>query len=101
MVDNELNRSKGEFLRQFTSSRIGEAPELKIIDDLISNLSPQARDYLAFLTNIFLEKDIYEKTMNNPDKVGEIKEHFNEFGVDPKSAKILIDMFKKEPEKPQ
>lgn len=98
MVDNELYRSKRDFLRSFTTSRIGQDPGLNKIDDLISRLSPEAKDYLAFLTNTFLEKDILDKTMSDPEEVGKIKAHFNEFGVDPEGTDVLLDIFKKRPD---
>lgn len=68
-------------------------PRLVEISNLVDELSPEARDFLGFLTSSFLELDEAKKTLGNPNARDRITNHFTELGLAPDKAKRLVDYF--------
>lgn len=98
MVDDELSRNKGDFLDLFKKDRIGVDPQFNQIENLIANLSPEARAYMSFLTSTFLEKDVQKRIMGDWNEIEKIKNNFKRFGVADSDSDKLVNIFKREPE---
>lgn len=95
MAENDINYLKSKYLEQFKNKRIDKDPELSKVDRVVSSLPPATRDYLAFLTSTFLEKDVQEKVLADKESVEGITKNLETLGVDHENAELLMKMFKK------
>ena len=90
-IPNHVLDSARGFVERLKTAQ--EDEKLLLLMDQIGRFSPQARTYLQFLTNSFLEKDILDKTMQNPEAVEEIKQRFSSYGVDESDTNMVLDYF--------
>ncbi|HSX18849.1 MAG TPA: hypothetical protein VLE91_01805 [Candidatus Saccharimonadales bacterium] len=77
-------------------ARLKAGPEdegIIALHEEIDQFGPQARSFLQFLTNSFLEQDILEKTLGDPESVQEIRQKFASFGVGDKPTGMVIEYF--------
>lgn len=103
MIEKEdpLYKIKTAFINQFREDRSKDNQAMNLIDELIYRFSPEARNYLSFLTSIFLEQDVYKNTFRNPDEVARIKNEFNALGVSNDAADIILDFLKQDKATPK
>lgn len=47
----------------------------------VNSFPEQSQEFIAFLSNMFLEKDVFEKTQKDPEKVDKIGEMLREQGL--------------------
>lgn len=90
-VPNHVLDSAREFVETLKAGP--EDEKLNALFEEIDQFGPQARTYLQFLTNAFLEPDILEKTMQNPESVEEIRQKFTAFGVREQGANMVVEYF--------
>lgn len=89
-----INRARSAFINKFyDEGRLGQDEYLNRIDAIVTNFSPRAKTYLSFLTNSFLEADIFRKIMADPDKVNKIKGSLLRLGVGEKEADEVLGYF--------
>lgn len=94
------NQNKLDFLNRLRRPEVQDDPAFQAVSDLIDRLSPNARRYLGFLTNSFLERDILAKTLNDPEAVKTIKNNFMHYGLEEGDAESVLNIFRKPNDKP-
>lgn len=92
-IPNHVLDSARDFVEKLKA--VPEDEELQTLFEQIDQFGPDARSFLQFLSNSFLEKDILDKTMQNPKSVEDIKQRFKSYGVSPDQADMVVEFFNK------
>ncbi len=91
--DNSLGKEKLDFISRLRKPGIQTDPGLQQLAERINGFPPKAKDYLRFLTNTFLEEDIWKKTMEDPGAVEEMRKKFQESGVEEGDINSIVTYF--------
>lgn len=92
-INPELADQRLRFVNTIRSRRTSSDPALQDLISEVNTFPLAARNYLSFLTNIFLEKDIYEKIMHKPNSSERILVRLLNTGLSMQQAKSTLDYF--------
>ena len=90
----QLARQRQSFVDRLRERRVSPHPEVKTFMAEVNTYPPEARSYLSFLTNLFLEKDIYEKIMTKPNSSERILTRLLNSGLSLQQANATLNYFK-------
>ena len=93
-LNPELSEQKLRFVNSFRERRKLSDPKLQEIMTEINSFPPGAKSYISFLTNTFLEPDIYDKIFSNPEASERILVRLLNTGLSLSQAQATVDYFK-------
>lgn len=93
-INPELANQKQRFIDALRARKERQDPALQALMAEVNNFPPQAKDYLSFLTNLFLERDVYNKIMSKPSSEERIAAKLLNLGLTMEQAGGTLNYFK-------